>query len=40
MVQFSNMAGYLEEFFPEFVLDPYRITLELSSDQNVMILAW
>ena len=31
--------GILGEFFLEFAWDPYRITLELSLDPNVIILA-
>ena len=31
--------GTLGEFFPEFVWDPYGITLELSRGPNVIILA-
>ena len=30
--------GTLRDFFPEFMWDPYRITLELSRDPNVIIL--
>ena len=31
--------GILQEIFPEFVWDPYSITLELSRDSDVIILA-
>ena len=31
--------GILGEFFPGFMWDPYRITLELSRDPDVIILA-
>ena len=31
--------GILGEIFPEFMWDPYRVTLELSRDPNVIILA-
>ena len=31
--------GILGKMFPEFVWDPYRITLELSKGPNVIILA-
>ena len=31
--------GILGGIFPEFMWDPYRVTLELSRDPNVIILA-